>query len=405
MKKFITIALAVAVLFSFAACQPTYKHVIAVTATTDKTEYLVGDEIDLSSIAVTVKYSDGSSEDLTGNDVTVAVTTSGADGLTVKQGLNTVQLSYGSVVAGSGYGSSATVEIMGRTAKSAVLSNLPTEGVVNKTALTGVTAVVTDEAGNEYELAYPELKVNLGTTIASTAGKKTLGKDNVSVYAFATSVEKSWEGTWTITLATEAGDPEPADVVSIQSVSLRDGIDAVYYGGLAYEDNEIGTQAITAADFVAVGLTKDGKAVDLVGGTHFSVTFSKPIATTLGSMDVEVKPVDSVTTFATSVKSNVFTIVDGLGTPVATIGENNTISLADGATKVLSASDVKITAKLASDSNKDAAGTFKVTNISDMLIDSEATSLTDVVITFTWSGDNYAREYSATVASVTVTRT
>ena len=70
MKKFITIALAVAVLFSFAACQPTYKTVIGMSATTDKTNYLVGQSIDLSSVDVTVRYSDGSSDAFTGEDVT-----------------------------------------------------------------------------------------------------------------------------------------------------------------------------------------------------------------------------------------------------------------------------------------------------------------------------------------------
>ncbi len=88
MKKFITIALAVAVLFSFAACQQAYKVPTGFSVSATKTSYIVGDALDLSTVTGTVEYSDGSTKTVAGGELATTTTT-------ISSGETSVTFTYG----------------------------------------------------------------------------------------------------------------------------------------------------------------------------------------------------------------------------------------------------------------------------------------------------------------------
>ena len=89
MKKFITIALAVAVLFSFAACQQAYKVPTGLSVSTTRTGYLVGEQIDLSTVTGTLEYSDGSTRTISGAEL------SAPQGLDVDSTTTEISFVYG----------------------------------------------------------------------------------------------------------------------------------------------------------------------------------------------------------------------------------------------------------------------------------------------------------------------
>ena len=76
MKKFITIALAIAVLFSFAACQqtPTYRNAEYITIN-QLEDFVVGQPFDASKFEVEVTYTDGTTGTIPGKNIVTPVTT------------------------------------------------------------------------------------------------------------------------------------------------------------------------------------------------------------------------------------------------------------------------------------------------------------------------------------------
>ena len=202
MKKFITNALAVAVLFSFAACQPTYKTVIVMSATTDKTNYLVGQSIDLSSVDVTVRYSDGSSDAFTGEDVTYmgpakfTLTDAAAASTTVTFAYGSMNISDSSTITPV-----ATLVLSIHTPKTVELSNLPTTGTVGTSAadidFSEVAATVTDAAGNTYEV--PANALVLTPTVANAKGEQEVTACTATVYGLSAEVKGIED--WKVTLS------------------------------------------------------------------------------------------------------------------------------------------------------------------------------------------------------------
>ena len=231
MKKFITIALAVAVLFSFAACQPTYKTVIGMSATTDKTNYLVGQSIDLSSVDVTVRYSDGSSDTFTGEDVTYmgpakfTLTDAAAASTTVTFAYGSMNISDSSTITPV-----ATLVLSIHTPKTVELSNLPTTGTVGDTAadidFSEVAATVTDAAGNTYEV--PANALVLTPTVTNEEGEQEVTACTATVYGM--SAEVKGIDDWKVTLAKEASTHGDAKTITVK-LAQKDSKDVtVYYG-------------------------------------------------------------------------------------------------------------------------------------------------------------------------------
>ena len=195
MKKCILIgALAALTLFAFTACDNQVSITgtpVGMTATVSKTNYLVGQEIDLSTISATVDFSGNVSKTFSGNEIAfvgnTAATAPGTNPLEVQSGANQLTFAYGSVNSqGDISGAMAMVTVYGYKAKTVTLNNMPT--TVAKTNSDGtisldtsaVTATVVDEKGNSYEVAADDVEVT--ASVAGKAGTQAVSISSVFVY-------------------------------------------------------------------------------------------------------------------------------------------------------------------------------------------------------------------------------
>ena len=195
MKKCILIgALAALMLFAFTACDNQVSITgtpVGMTATVSKTNYLVGQEIDLSTISATVDFSGNVSKTFSGNEIAfvgnTAATAPSTNPLEVQAGANQLTFAYGSVNSqGDISGAMAKVTVYGYKAKTVTLNNMPT--TVAKTNSDGtisldtsaVTATVVDEKGNSYEVAADDVEVT--ASVAGKAGTQAVSISSVLVY-------------------------------------------------------------------------------------------------------------------------------------------------------------------------------------------------------------------------------
>ena len=201
-KKFFILALAAAVLFSFAACQPTFKTVIGMTATTTKADYLIGQPVDLSSVNVTVRYSDGSSDEFTGDEVTYH----GPSEITAD---TTLTFSYGSIDLSDptleSVSNAATVRVFAHSPASVALANLPTTGTINGADAvldySGVTATVKDAEGNTYEVSGSALNITTSMTVAAGEQAATVTKVGIYDKSVTSPSNISGDENWKVTLS------------------------------------------------------------------------------------------------------------------------------------------------------------------------------------------------------------
>ena len=194
MKKCILIgALAALMLFAFTACDNQVSITgtpVGMTATVSKANYLVGQEIDLSTVSAVVDFSGNVSKTFSGNEVSFvgnsAATDPDDDPLEVKAGANKLTFAYGSVSDDKVSGAQAMVTVYGYNAKTVTLNNMPTTAAKtnNDGTITldtsAVTATVVDEKGNTYEVGADDVVV--AASVAGKAGTQTVSITSVSVY-------------------------------------------------------------------------------------------------------------------------------------------------------------------------------------------------------------------------------
>ena len=247
MKKFITIALAVAVLFSFAACQAEYKQVTGVTVSYNGNGVLVGQTLDQSQFSGTVTYLSAPDAVYNGGYVVEGTT----DNI-YKPGVNKVIPTLNTatdspvVVTGANVIAYYPTEIIVDTTGAATSVNqsagwilVPTEGVV-------VTAVYNN--GQEMELDASYIKASID------ASQK--GKDKAVGVALAESWGTAWKGhlpevksDWTVEIVEEKNPTltaltiAPAKTLYINQVA--DDSDWIVTG--TYSDNT--TKELTADDY------------------------------------------------------------------------------------------------------------------------------------------------------------
>ena len=195
MKKCILIgALAALMLFAFTACDNQVSITgtpVGMTATVSKVNYLVGQEIDLSTISATVDFSGNVSKTFSGNEIAfvgnTAATAPGTNPLEVQSGANQLTFAYGSVNSqGDISGAMAMVTVYGYKAKTVTLNNMPTTAAKTNSDGTisldtsAVTATVVDEKGNSYEVAADDVEVT--ASVAGKAGTQAVSISSVFVY-------------------------------------------------------------------------------------------------------------------------------------------------------------------------------------------------------------------------------
>ena len=154
-KSIFYICIAVMLLFGFTACTQamTYRMPAGLTATVDKTDYIIGEAFDPSTATVTIKYTDGNTQSFKGNQVT-SVVNPGSEGTSTSNAVkdvNVVKFSYGSgetEVSGS-------ASFMAYGVKSVTLANLPTTATaVDKIDTNAITVTAVLENGTTRVLTW-----------------------------------------------------------------------------------------------------------------------------------------------------------------------------------------------------------------------------------------------------------
>ena len=190
MKKCILIgALAALMLFAFTACEPqaTYKVPTGLTISTTKTAYLVGETLDVASFTGTVRYSDGSSDKLSGSELSLAFESSNTTGK-IEADANTVTATYGGATGTEVTVVGATTTVYGYEAKKAVITGVP-EVVARSTSVGGEQdvalenpTVTVDVNGESRTLAANEYVLSAKADTSGTVGEDASVTFTLSVY-------------------------------------------------------------------------------------------------------------------------------------------------------------------------------------------------------------------------------
>ena len=190
MKKCILIgALAALMLFAFTACEPqaTYKVPTGLTISTTKTAYLVGETLDVASFTGTVRYSDGSSDKLSGSELSLAFGESNTTGK-IEADANTVTATYGGVTGTEVTVVGATTTVYGYEAKKAVITGVPevvarstSNGGEQDVALENPTVTV-DVNGESRTLAANEYVLSAKADTSGIVGEDASVTFTLSVY-------------------------------------------------------------------------------------------------------------------------------------------------------------------------------------------------------------------------------
>ena len=196
MKKCILIgALAALMLFAFTACDNQVSITgtpVGMTATVSKVNYLVGQEIDLSTISATVDFSGNVSKTFSGNEIAfvgnTAATAPGTNPLEVQSGANQLTFAYGSVNSqGDISGAMAMVTVYGYKAKTVTLNNMPTTAA--KTNSDGTISLDTSAATSAVNGLLVRWEKADGTVVETPyvdQMKAEAGSDKVTIKVYTT---------------------------------------------------------------------------------------------------------------------------------------------------------------------------------------------------------------------------
>ena len=251
MKKSISaILVAALMLFAFTACEQQMPTItgdpVGMTATVSKTNYLVGQEVDLSTVSATVDFSGNVSKTFAGTELTFF----GDKEITA--GENTLSFAYGKVATSgsnpTGDYVGASVTVYGYTARSVTLNNMPTEAVKGTDGTitldtSAVTATVVDEKGNTYEVAADD--VDVGAAVAAKVGSQDVTISSVSVYG--ENVLASTETTGFKVTVSEGTTPEKTFTGYTLDVTSKAWITDTYAWTL-YENYSDGSKVPAATD-------------------------------------------------------------------------------------------------------------------------------------------------------------
>lgn len=214
-KNMALVCLAIALIFGATACEnqmPTYKEAVGLTATVSKTDYLVGETFDPSTVSAVAYFSDGSSQNLTNTEITYSIkgnSNNFSNGKFTKSGDATITFMYG--------GASVEKTITGYYASNVDLGNLPSTASYTSTGtatsakpvMTGVTATATVN-GQKVELPAGSFSIADAdiTLTSTTAGAKTTASvAKVVVYGIDVStVTYNGAKTWEVTVDSIASD-------------------------------------------------------------------------------------------------------------------------------------------------------------------------------------------------------
>ena len=405
-KTILTIMVAAMMLVAFTACEQAPVDVNGyvpsdLSISYNGTGVLVGQPFDPADFSGTITYKNGQTAPYTGTFALVDPSKTDAYAKAYGAGNNTVVAVISSSAVQSGI-VEATCNVVGYKPQSMTLSNLPATVKQNGTLdLTGSTLTVTYADNQTAALSWDEKEFTLA---ASPTTSGTVGTDiDVTVsglYLYGTGENYNTmvaDLDWSVEIV--AAETTAADVVSIQSISLKDGVN-VYYGGNALQADGKTSAELKKTDFVVVGLTADNEEVEL-DSTDYTITYASDIKKTLGAVTLEVSPVASKTTFEAKVFDNAFTVREDLTTPAIA---NFEVELDKDESYQITDADIlsHISAKVASTSADVTTG-FTIESVSSRLISASENTSKTISVTFSWSGNGNSKTYSDSV-TVTINR-
>ena len=283
MKKSILIGmLAVLMLLAFTACNnevPTYKVPISMTAQASKTEYLVGETLDASTVTATVYYSDGSTQTFTGTDV-------GASTEKINEGINNVPVWFGTgekETTGSYKKGTvgASVSVMGYSVESATVTGLPTAATWDETTkkpsldLSNASVVVSYN-GTTRTLSSDEYELVIDISSIGAGQKDAPSSMTLAVFGTDVSTKTTWPEDYEVSVPNYAdGDFDETRTPITYTVEVKKGTESVVSGGtyyigetITYEvykvDADGDKEAATPdTDYVFVGTKPASKSIEL----------------------------------------------------------------------------------------------------------------------------------------------
>lgn len=221
-KSFIYVCIAAVLVLGITACQEplTYKTPIGLTATVDKTDYMIGEEFDPSTASVVVTYSDNSTKTFKGSELAYEFYSKGvvASGLTIEAD-SYVVFRYGVVATDGTPVLSNKAAVNGHKAVSIELANLPTTATIKGTSLSQtneiaaadlqkITGVVTLDNGLTREVSAADGLTVKGTinggTAVTTATKDVQVEYKATIYGQEPDVKAPAEG-YKINVVADAG--------------------------------------------------------------------------------------------------------------------------------------------------------------------------------------------------------
>ena len=220
-KSFIYVCIAAVLVLGITACQEplAYKTPIGLTATVDKTDYMIGEEFDPSTASVVVTYSDNSTKTFKGSELAYEFNSDGTvtTDLTIKED-SYVVFKYGVVDADGTPVLSNKAAVNGHEAVSIELANLPTTATIKTGASTTneiadadlqkITGVVTLDNGLTREVSAADGLTVKGTindgTAVTTATKDVKVEYKATIYSQNPDVKAPAEG-YKINVVADAG--------------------------------------------------------------------------------------------------------------------------------------------------------------------------------------------------------
>ncbi len=224
-KSIFVVALAALMLIAFTACEQqisTYKVPVGLTLTTTKTEYFTDEALDPSTFSGVVEYSDGSTQTLSGTELSLSETA------------GKVEASYGS----GSYIAKASVDVARYAIESVKLSNLSTTATEDEdgnaiVSTDGISVTASYNGGKTRVLDADDYKIDVKFAMADATadedGLYTVAKTCVFLNMFGGSnystSKISWDGDWKVDVDpyTEEFVAKDVDYYDVEYTVTRNG--------------------------------------------------------------------------------------------------------------------------------------------------------------------------------------
>ena len=299
MKKFITIALAVAVLFSFAACQAEYKQVTGITVSYNGGDVLTGQAFDPSQFSGTVTYLSAPDAAYTGGYVISTQNgTAAKETTTYVEGTNVVVPAGYDAAGYNGKGivvTGASVYAYTPTKVIVDVSDATTEIPVNATSnsvpLDGVTVTAIYNGGKEMELDISYIEATVSSAASKADNQKVtvaLASEWSTAWDSLTPTIEGVDGDWTVNVV-------EGETVKITGITLA--AKTLYVGQNA--KNEDWTVTATYSDNTTKVLEVSGYGLTFVEGVTGASS-----AYTYGTVGTTVSAYATVITTEGNIYSN-----------------------------------------------------------------------------------------------------